>query len=179
MQKNTGYPRHINIQCFIAYSTRKNVIWRICFSCQTFWESPQEKQRSYFPLNHRIKILIIICSILVFSYTYSGNNPRSVTEDQLTMIAVSAQIAVGAGNRGGASRPPQRGTFQRWFGFRKWSRQIHPRRLCIFQGRRFSLGLKGKKKFLLRFESFNLRNFIFCTTESKQKLNIQNHAIFT
>lgn len=69
-----------------------------------------------------------------------------VTEDQLTIIAVSAQITVGAGNRGGASCPPQCRTFQRCFGFRKWSRQIHPRRLCIFQGCRFSLGLKKRKE---------------------------------
>lgn len=180
MQKNTGYPRHINIQCSIAYSTKKNVVWRICFSCQAFWESPQEKQCPYFPLNHRIKILIIICSILVFSYTYGCNRLRSSTEDQLTIIAVSAQITVGAGNRGGASRPPQRGTFQRWIGFRKWSRQIHPRRLCIFQGRRFSLGLKEKKGFYFILKALSLETSSSAlTTESKQKLNIQNHAIFT
>lgn len=56
-------------------------------------------------------------------------------------MTVGTQILVGAGHWPGASCPVHR----RCLGDRKWSRRIHPRRLCGFQTQKFSLEFKKNK----------------------------------
>lgn len=130
-QKTTG-GFNTNISVFHSMCIRKEGHLKNLLFLPNFSRSSKREAVLTFPLNCRIKILIIICSMLVFPGDYGFNDPWSLVSNQLTVTAVSAQITVGAGNRGRASCPPPRRTFQRGFGFRKWSTQIHPRRLCFF-----------------------------------------------
>lgn len=71
-------------------------------------------------------------------------------------MTVGTQILMGAGHWPGASCPVHR----RCLGDRKWSRRIHPRRLCGFQTQKFSLEFKKAKRFAtaIHCESWGLNS---------------------